>query len=282
MSTAKSVFEKQNEMAEDIISNYRGRIVTVRKATRAGATFSLLKRAFEFGQMWNTYHEMEEEFINYLEFVPLTADNRKVYSGKLLRLMLQLGGYLDTAFKEISLYKAFDHNQSCLEIREKVEKNKIIPFDFYLKTFEPIYKLSKRPVVVKRLDGFINKPVLIDRFPPFYVKEGRSTPEWWQAYNAVKHNMIKNMKEANVENTLTALSGAFLLNAIYEPSLISLIIEEIGKMYEVTSTSWKPLRKECAKEIILENKFPKKDITVSVDSMLFKCMVPRNWVEVQK
>jgi hypothetical protein len=73
-----------------------------------------------------------------------------------------------------------------------------------------------------------------------------------------------------------------LLNAIYEPSLISLIIEEIGKMYEVTSTSWKPLRKECAKEIILENKFPKKDITVSVDSMLFKCMVPRNWVEVQK
>jgi len=44
------VFKKQNEMAEDILTNYRGRVLAIVKATRAGATFSLLKRACELKQ----------------------------------------------------------------------------------------------------------------------------------------------------------------------------------------------------------------------------------------
>ena len=37
-------------MANDILTNYRGKVVAVVKATRAGATFSLLKRACELKQ----------------------------------------------------------------------------------------------------------------------------------------------------------------------------------------------------------------------------------------
>ena len=45
-----SAFEKQDAMANEILTNYRGKVVAVVKATRAGATFSLLKRACELKQ----------------------------------------------------------------------------------------------------------------------------------------------------------------------------------------------------------------------------------------
>ena len=43
-------FKKQNEKANDILTNYRGKVLAIVKATRAGATTSLLKRACELGQ----------------------------------------------------------------------------------------------------------------------------------------------------------------------------------------------------------------------------------------
>jgi hypothetical protein len=67
VSTANSAFEKQDLMAEDILTHYRGRIVAVRKATRAGATFSLLKRAFELGQktvIVAPYRKIFDETVN--------------------------------------------------------------------------------------------------------------------------------------------------------------------------------------------------------------------------
>jgi hypothetical protein len=45
-----SSFVEQNKMAEDILTNYRGKILAVRKATRSGATFSLIKAACEKNQ----------------------------------------------------------------------------------------------------------------------------------------------------------------------------------------------------------------------------------------
>ena len=228
--------------------------------------------AFEGGQMWNTYQEMENQFIDYLDYVPLTGDHSKVYSGKLLRLMLQLGGYIDTAFKEIACCNMFDNNPDCLAIREKVEKNKLIPFNVYLKTFEPIYEISKRPVIVKSQGHFTYQPLLIERFAPFNAESGGITPSWWRAYNGVKHNMLKNVKEANVENTLKALAAAFLLNAIFEPSLVSLVKEEIAEILDDGSCPAKSIGKEQAEEVITKKK-PKKNVLIRVDSKLFICMV---------
>lgn len=45
-----SLFEKQDKMAEEILTEHRGKVLAIVKATRAGATTSLLKRACELGQ----------------------------------------------------------------------------------------------------------------------------------------------------------------------------------------------------------------------------------------
>lgn len=45
-----TLFKKQDEMAQEILTKHRGKALAIVKATRAGATFSLLKRACELGQ----------------------------------------------------------------------------------------------------------------------------------------------------------------------------------------------------------------------------------------
>lgn len=191
---------------------------------------------FQSGMMWNTYLEMERQFLEYLDYVPLTADHKKVYSSRLLRLMLQIGGYIDTAFKEIALFQQFDGNASCEEIRKKVLRNRTVPIDLSLKTFEPFYRLSRRSILVKSVEHFAYPPLVIDRFAPFADFREHRIPSWWSAYNAVKHNMVKNIKKANLENTMKALGAAFLLNAIYEPSVICLVRSGEAKLIRISKT----------------------------------------------
>ena len=50
MSVDNDPFALQNSKAQDILTNYRGKVLAVEKATRAGATTSLLKKACELGQ----------------------------------------------------------------------------------------------------------------------------------------------------------------------------------------------------------------------------------------
>jgi len=217
---------------------------------------------------------MENQFANYLEYVPFTSDHKMVYSSKLLRLMLQLGGYVDTAFKEMAFCSNFDNVKECLEIRKKADKNRIVPFDFYLKTFEPFYKLSKKPVVVKALGNFSYRPVLVDMIKPFSVEPKKITPKWWQAYNGVKHNMIKNIRKANLENTLSALGAAFLLNAVFEPSVISLLKEEVAmaRFYSESKEQYYKCKTKRAEEVITGERPSKYKLDVRVNSQLFICI----------
>lgn len=74
--------------------------------------------AFQNGLMWVVYNDLEKNFQNFLEYVPLVSVHKKVYSQKLLQLMLQIGGYVDTAFKEMATYHSFDGNQKCEVIKK--------------------------------------------------------------------------------------------------------------------------------------------------------------------
>jgi hypothetical protein len=38
----------------------------------------------------------------------------------------------------------------------------------------------------------------------------RPNPEWWTAYNSVKHGRIKNEKLANLGNAINALAGLYV------------------------------------------------------------------------
>jgi hypothetical protein len=106
---------------------------------------------------------------------------------------------------------------------------------------------------------------------PFKVEPKKITPKWWQAYNGVKHNMIKNIRKANLENTLSALGAAFLLNAVFEPSVISLLNEEVATAHIYSRSKDKIFKCSVkrAEEIITGERPSKYDLRVRVNSQLF-------------
>lgn len=221
--------------------------------------------AFETGLMWSVYSDMEGVFMEFLDYVPPAQDHKKVYSYRLLRLMLQIGGYIDTAFKEMALYPKFDGDAKCETLRKKVAKGKIVTINLFREAFEPIYDLSSRTIFVKSPKHFA---LLVDRFNPFLEFGKGKTPKWWKAYNEVKHNWLKNLKKANVENTLKALGGAFLLNTIHEPSILELAKRGIAKTFDA---GWRQVR--FADELLtkmIKREHSLYDNVIIVDTQLFR------------
>lgn len=220
--------------------------------------------AFKTGLMWSVYSDMEKEFMEFLDYVP-PQDHEKVYSYKLIRLMLQVGGYVDTTFKEMALYPKFDGDEKCEVIRDKVNKEKIVTIKLFREAFEPIYKLSRQGFLVKSPKHFA---LAFERIAPFSeFGEGKS-PKWWNAYNGVKHNWLKNLKKANMGNTLKALGGAFLLNAVHEPSLLELAKRGIAETFDA---GWRQVR--FAEELLIKmikREHPLYDNKIMLDTQLFR------------
>jgi hypothetical protein len=213
--------------------------------------------------MWAVYDDIEKSFLSFLDYVPLTYDHSKVYSHKLLQLILQVGAYVDTSFKEMAVCSLFDGNVKCEAIRKKSAKGQTVNIDLAREAFEPIYRLSARLVSVKSPE--YSGRVIVERWAPFdEFKSGRS-PRWWQAYNAVKHDWLANLKEANIQNTLYALASAFLLNVVHKPGLQALARSGLVR-------GLPPEAKIVAPEItrrILEGKRLPKNVYAMVETPLF-------------
>jgi hypothetical protein len=54
---------------------------------------------------------------------------------------------------------------------------------------------------------------------PFKKFGQDQSPNWWHYYNNVKHTWSSAIEQANMDNVLQALAGAFLLNSIHYPSI---------------------------------------------------------------
>jgi hypothetical protein len=189
----------------------------------------ITRNNFEKGFFWELYNDLERQFQDFLEYVPYLPGNENIYSFKLLNLLLSIGGHVDSAFKEMAHYPEFSGNEDCKEILKKINKNKTVSITLPLKAFEMEYKLSEKTVIFKRL------PERED-ITPFRPRDARAkSPKWWKLYNAVKHDVGINIKEANLITVRDALAGAFLLNVIHIPGTLRLHkygVLKKGEFYE--------------------------------------------------
>jgi|SRR3990170_5077324 len=208
--------------------------------------------SFENGVFWELYRDLERQFRNFLEYVPFLQGNENTYSFKLLNLILSIGGHVDSAFKEMAKSPYLSRRKGCKEIREimkESERNirqgkapKIVGISLALKTFDTIYGISREKIIFKRLP----EREFVQPFMPHNPKT--RAPEWWEIYNGVKHNLPELLKEANLQNALSALAGAFLLNVRHIPAMIRLYD------YGVLKVAWgdKVSGKKAVDEILRE------------------------------
>lgn len=101
---------------------------------------------FVDGFFWNNFKSMEQDFLRFLEYTPYCVMNDDMYSPKLTGLLLQIGGYIDSAFKEMARFFTFTEVKSYKIKRsvltEKLERKAVKNIIDYCAVFEGIYELS--------------------------------------------------------------------------------------------------------------------------------------------
>lgn len=112
---------------------------------------------------------------------------------------------------------------------KKIKKREASITDYHV--LAAYYKLPQREVKFKRLPTREN----IIPFEQYRRVENEKdeerveTPDWWRAYNSVKHRFSKSFEKANLKNTRNALAGAFLLNVCHKPAVLRLFDYNILK-----------------------------------------------------
>jgi hypothetical protein len=169
---------------------------------------------FSDGLYWAFYKYMESNLIDYMKNVPYIKDHEKVHSPPLLAQLLQICGYIDSAFKDMARYTGFATESACQELIRKANR---LTYDIRdaRKAFQPIYHLSEKRVIAK-LDWCGDRK--ITPFGKFH-RTNEVSPTWWKAHQEAKHSWTTAFKEANLKNTLEALSAAFLMNGVHFPSI---------------------------------------------------------------
>lgn len=145
------------------------------------------------------YHSIEEDFIKFIEYIPLflypkEEEMKKIISPKLADLLLRIGSKIDISFK--SYLNLENGNWGDYKSKEdeklKLSNNKIwsIHYNKYLTPFKDWQYINQKNEL---------------------EQNGVSTPIdfWWNAYNNVKHHY--QIENANLYHVYNSLSALFLL-----------------------------------------------------------------------
>lgn len=146
-------------------------------------------------QPWHYFLTIERDFIKTLDFVEFHPDNDNTYSNEFAKLMLLIGSEVDVVAKMVC---------KCVNPKrdpQNIESYREIICGRY-------HKLHTMKIEVTRYARNI-KP---------WLSWGTSTPEspeWWKAYNKVKHQRDQHFSKASLKNTSDALCGLLVLLLYY-------------------------------------------------------------------
>lgn len=155
---------------------------------------------------WNAYKRLEKEVLTLSEAIHFCDDQIGVYSSKIGDLLVR------TAIEVESLSKVlFIANGGTLPT------DRDLYFDTdCLKHLEDKWLLSSKTIFVNSpYFDFVEDANLTLKPLHKAFKRGTSSSKWQQAYQAVKHDRINNLKRGNIGNLLQALGALYILNIYY-------------------------------------------------------------------
>lgn len=142
---------------------------------------------------WNYFLAIESDIKTLSRWIELTENNYSTYSIEIARLLITTGSEIDVSAKLLA--KLIDNNKNtdnlglsgCGQIIRK----------YYTRFYQA--------------DVFLRKHEL--QFKPWLAWEcsSKQSPNWWDAYNDIKHHRNTNFSNANLENLLNAMAALFQL-----------------------------------------------------------------------
>lgn len=148
---------------------------------------------------WKHYLILEEDFKYTQRYVELSTDNFSTFSVEYIKLLQGIGSEFDVICKEICRY--YGHN----------DKNCISD---YASIIIPQFTNLQRENIIIKYDNSITVNPLGD----WIIEPIHRSPEWWRAYNNIKHDRANSFKQANLKNVLMGLASLYLIEMyfIYE------------------------------------------------------------------
>lgn len=129
----------------------------------------------------SNFTNLERQLIECMEYIPFIEQNMQVVSPKFIPVILEACSLIESIFKELTNNKRKIHN-----------------FKKYAELHEKHLELEDT------ISIFLSTPI---RFYQPYKKWTKIAPNWWHAYNKIKHDRLNNYEYATYQTVVLSLNG---------------------------------------------------------------------------
>lgn len=166
-----------------------------------------------FRNYWKFYLQLEKEFIELTQYIEFVPANYKVYSVKLMQLLLTIGSEVDSVMKEMCAIK--DKDRPSISDYANV-------------------LLVRYPQITAQKVRVFNRSLELTPFANWDKEKASQSLFFWETYNKVKHHRAENFQSASLEAVANALSALFLLNMY---SFNAIYLEKGNLMHNIPETA---------------------------------------------
>lgn len=139
---------------------------------------------------WNYFLALENDLAVLSRYVEFSNENFACYSLEIARILLSAASEVDVVSKQL-----------CQKINTNSSASNIHQYRNEIKGSYPAIPNFK--VTMPRFG--------LELTPWLNWNETEGVPEWWTAYNKVKHHRNTDFHRANLKNSLNAVGGLFIV-----------------------------------------------------------------------
>jgi hypothetical protein len=139
---------------------------------------------------WDYFRSLEDDFAKTDRYVQICKDNFETYSVEYTRLFIAICSEIDVCLKLL-----------CVSVNNKFEGREMKAYRKEL--MKSRYKWYPEACVDMRGRFIMSMP--------WEEWSNGKAPDWWSAYNDVKHRRDQHFAKGNLENTIDALAGLFVV-----------------------------------------------------------------------
>jgi len=138
---------------------------------------------------WNYFLALESDLERLSRYVEFTKDNYTTYSLEMAHLLLAASSEVDVVLKGL-----------CKKVNSKKKPRNIAQY---------------REILTSKFPKLCDMNMRIPRYgldiPPWDNWKRDENPNWWKAYNKVKHQRDEYFSKATLKNTIAAVAGLFAI-----------------------------------------------------------------------
>lgn len=165
----------------------------------------MVNKAFNY-IFWQVFKNLEHEFLDLANVIHINDSQQEVYSMKIADIIIQTVVEIEALSKELYILNG-----------GAVVPDEEMYFDTVCMNYlNNIWNLENKVVLV------VSPNIYFDNDENKILKplkkannRGTSSADWNKAYQAIKHNRIKELKKGNIKHLLHGLAALYVLNLYY-------------------------------------------------------------------